>query len=105
MLVFSVGPDELNKWDLQEVNKFQDDYVWLVYWYEGGGYEGSGEAVALYKDGLLHCKNLGHCSCYGPMEGWGSENVMTIEKFLEPKDDIHVFDCMEAVKEKVKSLV
>lgn len=34
------------------------DDQWLVYWYEDGGYDGSGEAVKLDKNGKLFRKSL-----------------------------------------------
>lgn len=39
----------------------------IVYFYGNGGYEGSGEAL-LRKDGGWAHEDLGHCSCYGPLD-------------------------------------
>lgn len=105
MLVFSVGPDDLNEWDLQDVMNNQEKYVWFVYWYENYGYEGSGEAVALDKDGHLQYSDLGHCSCYGPMESFPSKTFMTVEEFFVVKENIHDLDFKDEIKEKVKSLL
>lgn len=104
MEIYSVGCDELDDWDWKEIEA--EKYIWTVYWYESGCYEGSGEAVTLGKDGLLYCKDLGHCSCYGPMEDWETGcSVMTVEEFLREKDNIHDYDCKEVVKDKVRSLL
>lgn len=104
MLVFNVGPDELNDYDLAYINK--DDYDWVVYWYLSDIYEGSGEAVALNnKNGLLEYCNLSHCSCFGPMENFASKDSITIEQFLAEKDNIHDLDFKDEIKDKVKSLL
>ena len=103
MLIFNVGPDELSVDELENVPK--DDYVWLVYWYKYDCYEGSGEVVALHKDGHLEYGNLGHCSCYGPMDCFPLTDSMSIEDFLKPKENIHDTDFSEIVKAKVKSLI
>jgi hypothetical protein len=105
MLVFSVGPDELNEYDSHDVMKIQENYVWLVYWYENYGYEGFGEAVALDKEGRLQYSDLGHCSCYGPMESFPSKTFMTVEEFFVQREDIHDVDFRDEIKEKVKSLM
>lgn len=101
MQIYQVGPDA--PYDLVEDDRFE----WCVYWYEDGGYDGSGEAVALCKeDGLLYVKNLGHCSCYGPMDGGlDSGDKITRENFLSEKDDIISYDARKEIKEKVRELI
>ena len=102
MKIYQVGPDM--PYGLPEEDDQQFD--WVVFWYEDGGYDGSGEAVALCKDdGLLYIKDLGHCSCYGPMDG-GLESgaTVTVEKFLEQRDNIHSFARTE-IEEKVFELL
>jgi hypothetical protein len=104
MRIYNVGTDELSDWDFNEVS--QDKYKWIVYWYENGGYDGNGEAVALGKDDdKLYCKNLGHCSCYGPMDSWETGcTMMSVDEFLKDKDDIFEYDCKEEIKKKVRRL-
>ncbi len=101
MDIYQVGPDM--PYGLSEDQKF----AWVVIYYENGGYDGQGEAVALCKDdGLLYIKNLGHCSCYGPMDdGLEAGGTMTVEKFLEDKEDIISYDAKDVVKEKVSELL
>lgn len=101
MKIYQVGPDV--PYDLSEDDRFE----WIVHYYEDGGYDGSGEAVGLCKDdGLLYIKNLGHCSCYGPMDGgMESGDKMTVAEFLKDKDDIHSYDARTEIKDKVKELV
>lgn len=93
--------DELSEWNWNNINK--DDYQWAVYWYENGGYDGSGELVALGKDGFLYYTNLGHCSCYGPLEAGLSKT--TEEEFFKDKDDIWQKDWNASIKDKVKELM
>lgn len=54
----------------------EDDYIEIieqagikgcVYWYTQGYYEGSGFAL-FYFQKLWFLNDLGHCSCYGPIE-------------------------------------
>lgn len=106
MKIYNVGSDELGNWDLKDVEAQEDQFEWFVYDYQNGGYDGSGEAVALGKDGKLHCKNLGHCSCYGPMDGWPySTEVVAVEDFFKTKDNVLDYDCKDAIKAKVAELL
>ncbi len=106
MKIYNVGVDELNEWDFKDVNAQADQFEWVVYEYTNYGYEGSGEAVGLGKDGKLHCKNLGHCSCYGPMDGWPHDvEVMTIEQFFKIKENVLDYDVKDAIKAKAAELL
>lgn len=106
MKIYQVGPDVLSDWDIEELGG-NDRFEWLVHWYLSGSYEGEGEAVALSKDGeTLYVKNLGHCSCYGPMDGgMESGDKMTVEKFLEVKENVLDYDCRKEIKDKVFELL
>ena len=101
MKVYQVGPD--CPYDLPD----QDErYEWLVYYYEDWGYDGSGEAVALTKDGYLQHYDLGHCSCYGPFDAWGnSSGQTTVEEYFRESDNIHDPDYKDEVKIKVAELL
>lgn len=104
--MFKVGPDELNEWDLNEV-KDDPRFEWFVYWYQDGGYDGQGDALALCKeDGLLYYKDLSHCSCYGPMEGWSTGSTKyTVEQFFEDSDSIFAWTVRDEIKAKVTELL
>ena len=103
--MFKVGPDELSEWDLNEV-KDDPRFEWFVYWYENGYYDGSGNALALCKDGLLYYKDLSHCSCYGPMEGWATGSMKyTVEQFFEDTNSIFDWTVRDEVKAKVIELL
>ena len=62
-LVLPNSSDELGEYDLGEVRHFD----WIAYTYESGSYDGSGHAILKDGDKYYH-HDLGHCSCYGPME-------------------------------------
>jgi hypothetical protein len=98
MDVYNVGHDELSEWDLE----YAKGAVWFVYSYEDGGYDGSGEGVALMPDGQLQCFNLSHCSCYGPME---SGIFTSVEEYLRPKDSVHDYYSKPEVEAKVRELL
>lgn len=101
MKLYNVGPDEPYGYEEKD-----DRYVWLVYWYEIGDYCGDGEAVAFGKDGLVYFYGLGHCSCYGPFDDWGSPGKgMTVEEYLRPKDSVHDLSVKGPVDEKVTKLL
>ena len=73
---YSVGKDEID-WGWHHIQ----DVDWFVYWYENGYYEGNGFAVAK-RGNELELYNLGHCSCYGPLENNPFDKI-SIERFLE----------------------
>jgi hypothetical protein len=89
MQIYNVGPNDLD-FTPDYCNEISQDsldkYEWSVYWYEAGEYEGNGEIVTLGKDGLLYTSGLGHCSCYGPLDGFGTcpGKGITVEEFLQP---------------------
>ena len=84
---------------------FQESlYEWKAYWYEDHGYDGSGEAVALGKDGFLYTENLGHCSCYGPFED-GMERMCSVEDFLGSLDTVHGYVSYKELESKVAELL
>lgn len=72
MKIVSLGPDELDEWDLKQLGtrskKLPREIIEFVYWYEIESY--SGEGCAIYRDemDMWHIIGLGHCSCYGPVE-------------------------------------
>lgn len=59
---------ELDKYDTEKIESHGFDLV--LYWYAYGSYEGSGEMLAR-RDGRWAYANLGHCSCYGPVDNLG----------------------------------
>ncbi len=102
MNIYNVGPCELSFNDFDLI-----DFEFIVYYYETGCYCGSGEAVGFCKtDRLIYVKNLGHCSCYGPMDdGMKSGESYDIKYFLDHKENIHHYDAREEIKTKVEELL
>ena len=60
---------------------------WAIHWYEDDGVGGSGVIVGRLRDGTYFEDNLGHCSCYGPLEDFPTaateERIMDIAGFLD----------------------
>jgi hypothetical protein len=102
MKLYNVGVDELRDYDLEEINSSK--YIWMVYWYDGGSYDGTGEAVAFGKDGLVYFKSLNHCSCYGPMED-GFDKGETIQEFFADKESIFDRECKEVLMARARFLL
>lgn len=48
--------------------------------YRRGSYDSDGEALGLTAEGEVFSWNLGHCSCYGPLDRKGS-NEGSLEDF------------------------
>jgi hypothetical protein len=51
--------------------------------YESDYYEGSGTAILLTEDNRVEIYNLGHCSCYGPLDYGPCETFDSVNKFKE----------------------
>lgn len=106
MEIYNVGPDSLADYELKALLETGEGYKWMVYWYESGCYDGNGEIVALGNDGNIYAGGLGHCSCYGPCDdGFAYSSQMSVAEFFRDKDSIFDYDCKEAIKKKVKSLL
>ena len=56
---------ELDSYDMEALDKYDADEVW--YWYACGSYEGSGQML-IRKGNLYGIHDMGHCSCYGPLD-------------------------------------
>lgn len=105
MKLYNVGVDELNEYDINDMDGESFDFI--VYWYESGSYDGDGEAVGYIKEeNILYVTSLSHCSCYGPMDGGMKSGVkVTIDEFLSQKESVHSLDVRDCIKEKVKELL
>lgn len=62
---WSKKPVNLNKWNLEYVERNGAEECW--YYYLSGDYEGSGLMLAR-KGNQYALHSLSHCSCYGPTE-------------------------------------
>lgn len=77
--------DELDSYDIDRIKNLNPDV--FIYSYENHGYEGSRFAV-WRKDKKWSYQELGHCSCYGPLEDLASSNNMkfTLKQILKVGD-------------------
>lgn len=62
----------------------EGELFWFITDYESGCWDGCGAAVGF--DGVdLLVYNLGHCSCYGPLEG--GPDKLSVERYKETRHD------------------
>jgi hypothetical protein len=62
-----------SKWDWSTVTESDRTVIPecvtdVYYWYDGDSYEGKGEMLLQDTNGNWHYHNMGHCSCYGPLD-------------------------------------
>lgn len=105
MREYNLGPGELT---LDGYDKLPDDNIeWVVYFYESDYYDGNG--VAVWKVGdRFGMQNLGHCSCYGPVEDANKATMSLIELLAEFKSMSEIdydYEWMKPVYGKIVSLV
>ncbi len=77
--MIQVGPDAFNEWDMEKV---PEGTRAVVYFYRRDSYEGHGEAILDMGDGFV-LVNLGHCSCYGPLDGAKADERMSKTAMLK----------------------
>lgn len=98
---YSVGPDDLSNGSINEREK---DLVFVVYSYEAGYYDGTGQAVSF--DGeFLWLAYLGHCSCYGPCDGGLKDEKYTIEEFFTKSTSVHDTEVYPTIMDKVREVL
>jgi hypothetical protein len=106
MKVYNLSKDAVKEDDHYMLSELcKDEYEWVVYEYEAGDYCGSGDMVALAKDGQLHYQDLGHCSCYGPTEGWPQEKLVVADIYGETGNALNCPFQGRAVEAKVRELL
>ena len=72
----------------------------VFYWYVSGSYEGSGALLAI-KDGKWFDKELGHCSCYGPLDSFAK----SIKEYVHESLDSFIEKCTDDNKKAYMPLV
>lgn len=99
MQVYQVGETALSEWDIEDL---PSGCEWIVHDYEYSDYSGGGYAVCKCGDELL-IYNLGHCSCYGPLDDPHEGKVLVRDWF---STDIHSMpELSRALVEKVNELL
>lgn len=87
---------DLTEFDSYDYDRLQKDGVTiLVYWYAAGSYEGAGHALFQIGNLWTH-HDLGHCSCYGPLENLEYKN-------MKPLTDLYN-SCSDELKKQLKPL-
>jgi len=88
-------PENLNFSHGEISSIYDDDFKFLenlgieaaYYWYVCGSYEGSGQMIAL-KENKWYVHDLGHCSCYGPLEHFTLKNPLnSLDEIKENSSD------------------
>ena len=106
MKIYNVGRDSLNEYDLEYLDK--EAYEYLIYNYEVGYYDGSGVAVLKDNNGKFILMDLGHCSCYGPLEERDPKCIYLLGEIIELLDkrsqDRSYGGYIEDVAKKLKEL-
>lgn len=77
MKIYNVGKDALSEYDLEYLD--EESYEYLIYNYEISPWEGSGAAVFKDNNGKFILIDLGHCSCYGPLEERDPKCIYSLE--------------------------
>lgn len=76
----SIGEDELEEYALEYIPR---NALCIIYNYKADYYEGSGWALIKYPEGWDE-HNMGHCSCYGPMEEYRKcPTLLTLDQIAQ----------------------
>ena len=106
MKIYNVGRDSLDEYDLKYLDK--EAYEYLIYNYEAGYYDGSGAAVFKDNDGKFVLIDLGHCSCYGPLEERSPKCIYSREEIIKLLDkrcqDKYDGEYVKDIAEKLKEV-
>lgn len=106
MKIYNVGRDSLDEYDLEYLDK--EAYEYLIYNYEVGDYCGSGAAVLKDNNDKFILIDLGHCSCYGPLEERNPKCIYSLEEITKLLDkrcqDEYDREYVKDVAEKLKEL-
>lgn len=106
MKIYNVGIDSLSEYDLKYLDK--EAYEYFIYNYRDFGYDGDGEAVLKDENGKFILIDLGHCSCYGPLEERNPKCIYSLEEIIKLLDkrcqDEYDRRYAESVAEKLKEL-
>ena len=106
MKIYNVGKDPLGEYDLEYLDK--EVYEYFIYNYVGCGYDGIGAAVLKDNNGKFMFIDLGHCSCYGPIEYPNPKCIYSLEEIIKLLDkrcqDVYGSEYIKDVAKKFKEL-
>jgi hypothetical protein len=73
-------PEALDATDLERITEaLGEPPMFVVYWYGAGSYEGAGHMLVSLDGMRWQDKDLGHCSCNGPTEGFSYDSPMILQ--------------------------
>ena len=106
MKIYNVGYEELSEYDLEYLD--EEVYEYFIYNYVDCGYDGSGAAVLKDNNGKFILIDLGHCSCFGPLEERNPKCIYSLEEITKLLDkrcqDEYDREYVKDVAEKLKEL-
>lgn len=102
MQIYEIGGESLEYYGLE--HECPPNTIWVIHNYDVGQYDGYGKAIAYDGEYLWEC-DLGHCSCYGPLDD-GFSKIGTIEDLFSTSDrSIFDEDFSDEVLNKIWELV
>ena len=106
MKIYNVGRNSLDEYDLKYLDK--EAYEYLIYNYEVDDYDGSGAAVLKDKNGKFALIDLGHCSCYGPLEERSPKCIYSLDEIIKllykRRQDRSYGEYVKDIAEKLKEI-
>ena len=106
MKIYNVGYEELSEYDLEYLD--EEVYEYFIYNYVDCGYDGSGAAVLKDNNGKFILIDLGHCSCFGPLEERNPKCIYSLEEITKLLDkrcqDGYDREYLKDIAEKLKEL-
>lgn len=106
MKIYNVGKDPLGEYDLEYLD--EEVYEYFIYNYVDYGYDGVGAAVLKDENGKFMFIDLGHCSCYGPLEERIPKCIYSREEIIKLLDkhcqDVYGSEYIKDVAKKLKEL-
>lgn len=106
MKIYNVGIEPLSEYDLERLDG--EDYEYFIYNYRDFGYDGDGAAILKDEYGKFMLIDLGHCSCYGPLEERNPKCIYSLDEITRLLDkrcqDEYDRRYAESVAEKLKEL-
>lgn len=106
MKIYNVGENALSEDELEYLDK--ETYEYFIYNYADFGYDGSGAAVLKDNNGKFVLMDLGHCSCFGPLEERNPKCVYSLDEILKLLDkrcqDKYDGEYIKDVAKKLKEL-
>lgn len=106
MKTYNVGKDALSEDDLEYLD--EKVYEYLIYNYKTNYWKGDGAAVLKDKNGKFMLIDLGHCSCFGPLEECNPKCIYSLDEITKLVDkrcqDKYDREYVKDIAKKLKKL-